>query len=49
MSRLPAIGPTRSLGDAGGGILSAWDPVTQKERWFTPGGGQSNGGVNLFL
>jgi hypothetical protein len=28
-----------------GGILSAWDPATQKERWFAPGGGQSGGGT----
>src|SRR4030095_12611902 len=27
------------------GILSAWDPVTQKERWFAPVGGQSGGGA----
>jgi PQQ-dependent dehydrogenase (methanol/ethanol family) len=27
------------------GILSAWDPATQKERWFAPAGGQSGGGV----
>jgi hypothetical protein len=25
--------------------LSAWDPATQKERWFVPGGGQSGGGA----
>jgi PQQ-dependent dehydrogenase (methanol/ethanol family) len=28
-----------------GGILSAWDPATQKERWFALGGGQSGGGA----
>jgi quinohemoprotein ethanol dehydrogenase len=28
-----------------GGILSAWDPATQKERWFALGGGQSGGGT----
>jgi quinohemoprotein ethanol dehydrogenase len=28
-----------------GGILSAWDPVTQKERWFVPGGGSNRGGA----
>jgi hypothetical protein len=28
-----------------GGILSAWDPSTQKERWFALGGGQSGGGT----
>ncbi len=22
-----------------GGILTAWDPATQKERWYAPGGG----------
>jgi len=38
----PSIGPVR---DTRGGILSAWDPVTQKERWFRPGGGQSGGGA----
>jgi len=38
----PAIGPDRNTR---GGILSAWDPVTQKERWFTEGGGQSGGGA----
>jgi PQQ-dependent dehydrogenase (methanol/ethanol family) len=27
------------------GILSAWDPATQKERWFAPAGGQSGGGA----
>ncbi len=28
-----------------GGILSAWDPVAQKERWFAPGGGSNGGGA----
>jgi glucose dehydrogenase len=28
-----------------GGILSAWDPATQKERWFALGGGQTGGGT----
>jgi quinohemoprotein ethanol dehydrogenase len=28
-----------------GGILTAWDPVTQKERWYALGGGQTDGGV----
>lgn len=42
MNTPPAIGPERNVR---GGILSAWDPVTQKERWFTPGGGQSGGGA----
>ena len=38
----PANGPVRP---AQRGILSAWDPAAQKERWFAPGGGQSGGGV----
>ena len=38
----PANGPART---ARGGILSAWDPALQKERWFAPAGGQSGGGV----
>ena len=29
----------------GTGILSAWDPVTQKERWFAEGGGNRFGGA----
>ena len=27
------------------GVLSAWDPATQKERWFAPDGGNSGGGA----
>ena len=42
---LPTIGPTRNLPAGQRGILSAWDPATQKERWFRPGGGGSGGGV----
>jgi quinohemoprotein ethanol dehydrogenase len=42
MSTPPAYGPQRNIR---GGILSAWDPVTQKERWFTPSGGNRDGGV----
>jgi quinohemoprotein ethanol dehydrogenase len=38
----PANGPVRSVR---GGILSAWDPVARRERWFAPAGGQSGGGV----
>ena len=38
----PANGPVRPVR---GGILSAWDPATQTERWFAPAGGQSGGGV----
>ena len=26
-------------------MLSAWDPATQKERWFAPGGGSNGGGA----
>jgi hypothetical protein len=35
----------RDVPGGGRGILSAWDPATQTERWFRPGGGQSGGGV----
>jgi hypothetical protein len=41
-------GPDRKNPDGSkvrGGILTAWDPATQKERWFSPGGGQSGGGA----
>src|SRR5215470_2115483 len=40
---LPAIGPTAPEGQRG--MLVAWDPVTQKERWRTPGGGGIGGGT----
>lgn len=39
----PAIGPTPPEGQRG--MLVAWDPVTQKERWRTPGGGSIGGGT----
>ena len=42
MSVPKAYGPVRP---GQRGILSAWDPATQKERWFAPVGGQSGGGV----
>jgi len=48
MASPPAHGPDRSNPDGSkvrGGILSAWDPVTQKERWFALGGGQTGGGT----
>jgi quinohemoprotein ethanol dehydrogenase len=48
MASPPPHGPARMNPDGskvGGGILSAWDPATQKERWFAPGGGQSGGGT----
>src|SRR5207244_5399254 len=40
---LPAIGPAAPEGQRG--MLVAWDPVTQKERWRTPGGGGIGGGT----
>jgi len=39
----PAIGPAPHEGDLD--ILLAWDPIAQKERWRTPGGGGKNGGT----
>jgi quinohemoprotein ethanol dehydrogenase len=39
----PAIGPVPPEGQRG--MLVAWDPVTQKERWRTPGGGSIGGGT----
>jgi quinohemoprotein ethanol dehydrogenase len=43
----PAMGPVREFpaGGRGGAMLSAWDPVAQKERWFAPGGGSNGGGA----
>jgi hypothetical protein len=44
----PPHGPDRRNPDGSkvrGGILSAWDPATQRERWFALGGGQSGGGT----
>jgi len=38
----PAYGPVRQ---GARGILSAWDPATQTERWFAPGGGNVDGGA----
>jgi PQQ-dependent dehydrogenase (methanol/ethanol family) len=40
---LPAIGPVPPEGQRG--MLVAWDPVTPKERWRTPGGGGIGGGT----
>jgi quinohemoprotein ethanol dehydrogenase len=48
MASPPPHGPERKMPDGTkvrGGILSAWDPATQKERWFALGGGQSGGGT----
>ncbi len=39
----PAIGPAAPEGQRG--MLVAWDPVNQKERWRTPGGGGIGGGT----
>lgn len=47
----PVHGPTRKNPDGtpltgrGQGILSAWDPATQTERWWAPGGGNTSGGT----
>jgi hypothetical protein len=48
MATPPAHGPARKNPDGSkvtGGILTAWDPATQKERWFALGGGQTGGGT----
>src|SRR5215472_17556197 len=48
MASPPPHGPDRKNPDGSsvrGGILSAWDPATQKERWFALGGGPSGGGA----
>jgi quinohemoprotein ethanol dehydrogenase len=48
MASPPPHGPERKNSDGSklrGGILSAWDPATQKERWFALGGGQTGGGT----
>jgi len=48
MASPPPYGPVRRGADGNpvrGGILTAWDPVTQKERWYALGGGQTDGGV----
>ena len=43
--RVPvSIGPATTEGQRGG-VLLAWDPVTQKERWRSPGGGGAGGGT----
>src|SRR5207247_6888392 len=42
----PAIGPPPPEGQRG--MLVAWDPVTQKERWRAPGGG-GLGGCTLTI
>jgi PQQ-dependent dehydrogenase (methanol/ethanol family) len=48
MATPPRHGPVRTNPDGSnvrGGILSAWDPATQTERWFAMGGGQTGGGT----
>jgi PQQ-dependent dehydrogenase (methanol/ethanol family) len=48
MASPPPHGPERLNPDGSkvrGGILTAWDPVTQQERWFALGGGQTGGGT----
>jgi quinohemoprotein ethanol dehydrogenase len=40
---LPKVGPPTPEGQRGS--LIAWDPITQKERWRTPGGGGIGGGT----
>ena len=48
MASPPPHGPDRKNPDGSkvrGGILTAWDPATQKERWFALGGGQTGGGA----
>ena len=48
MANPPTHGPERKNPDGSavrGGILTAWDPATQKERWFAFGGGQTGGGT----
>jgi hypothetical protein len=42
---LPEIGPNRQGLTGRGGFLSAWDPVTQSEAWFSNGGAHSGGGA----
>jgi len=41
----PAIGPAAPAEGQSRSALVAWDPVTQKERWRTPGGGSTGGGT----
>jgi quinohemoprotein ethanol dehydrogenase len=41
---VPAIGPKQEEIGQSGSVLLAWDPVAQKERWRTPGGGGAGGG-----
>ena len=48
MANPPTHGPVRkdaSGTEVRGGILSAWDPATQTEKWYAVGGGQTGGGT----
>jgi quinohemoprotein ethanol dehydrogenase len=48
MASPPPHGPDRKNPDGSkvrGGILTAWDPATQTEKWFALGGGQTGGGT----
>jgi len=48
MATPPTHGPVRKNPDGTnvrGGILSAFDPVTATEKWFSVGGGQTGGGT----
>jgi hypothetical protein len=40
---LPTIGPARE--GLRGGVLIAWDPIAQQERWHQAGGGSTGGGT----
>jgi PQQ-dependent dehydrogenase (methanol/ethanol family) len=39
----PSLGPTRAV--ARGGVLIAWDPIAQQERWYKSGGGSIGSGT----
>ncbi len=41
----PAIGPEAPAQGQPTSVLVAWDPVTQTQRWRTPGGGSIGGGT----
>jgi quinohemoprotein ethanol dehydrogenase len=41
----PAIGPEPPAEGQPRNVLVAWDPVTQQQRWQTPGGGSIGGGT----
>jgi hypothetical protein len=39
----PSLGPVREVGR--GGVLIAWDPIAQQERWYKSGGGSIGSGT----